>query len=424
VFVKNLETVQGDQRDVILISIGYGPTEPGARTMSMNFGPLNRQGGERRLNVAITRATSEVVIFASFGPEMIDLTRSGARAVQDLKHYLEFAERGPVALGAAIRSMGGLSGYDSDFEMAVAEGLRKRGWELRTQVGVSKFRVDLGVIHPDAPGRFLAGIECDGATYHSSPSARDRDRVRHIILEQLGWRLVRLWSTDWFLDSAACLDRLERQLRGLLEQDRTASSAELEPETTATPEAQCPLKTEDPLLVPEPVAPLPIRADHGETAGELALEIDPTRFYDADYIPVLAALVLAIIAAESPITLRRLARLVARRHGFQRTGREIMRVVRETAERLARITLSGDGDDVLWAVGTVPAPTMSYRGPSVSDEPRTWAETPHPEKLGFALAFLDQADPARAMADALKLGRLTAPTRQEFEALMADARRL
>ena len=176
--------------------------------------------------------------------------------------------------------------------------------------------------------------------------------------------------------------------------------------------------------MPEPVAPLPIRADHGETAGELALEIDPTRFYDADYIPVLAALVLAIIAAESPITLRRLARLVARRHGFQRTGREIMRVVRETAERLARITLSGDGDDVLWAVGTVPAPTMSYRGPSVSDEPRTWAETPHPEKLGFALAFLDQADPARAMADALKLGRLTAPTRQEFEALMADARRL
>ena len=238
VFVKNLETVQGDQRDVILISIGYGPTEPGARTMSMNFGPLNRQGGERRLNVAITRATSQVVIFASFGPEMLDLTRTSARAVQDLKHYLEFAERGPAALGAAIRSMGGVDGYDSDFEMAVAEGLRNRGWDVRTQVGVSKFRVDLGVIHPDAPGRFLAGIECDGATYHSSPSARDRDRVRHIILEQLGWRLVRLWSTDWFLDPTACLDRLECQLRSLLEADRAASVLESESGVMAVVEAE------------------------------------------------------------------------------------------------------------------------------------------------------------------------------------------
>jgi hypothetical protein len=183
VFVKNLETVQGDQRDVILISIGYGPTEPGARTMSMNFGPLNRQGGERRLNVAITRATSEVMVFASFGPEMIDLTRTSARAVQELKHYLEFAERGLVALGAAVRP-GGYDDYDSDFEAAVATALRARGWDVRTQVGVSKFRIDLGVVHPETPGRFLAGIECDGATYHAMPSARDRDRVRQIILEQ------------------------------------------------------------------------------------------------------------------------------------------------------------------------------------------------------------------------------------------------
>ena len=123
VFVKNLETVQGDQRDVILLSIGYGPTTPGGRTMSMNFGPLNRQGGERRLNVAITRATTEVVVFASFDPSMIDLSRTSARAVRDLKHYLDFAARGPVALGEAIESVS-TDRYDSDFELAVAERLR------------------------------------------------------------------------------------------------------------------------------------------------------------------------------------------------------------------------------------------------------------------------------------------------------------
>lgn len=424
VFVKNLETVQGDQRDVILISIGYGPTELGAKTMSMNFGPLNRQGGERRLNVAITRATSEVVIFASFGPEMIDLTRTGARAVQELKHYLDFAERGPAALGGGIRPMGGMHSYDSDFEMAVAEGLRTRGWDLRTQVGVSKFRVDLGVVHPDAPGRFLAGIECDGATYHASPSARDRDRVRHIILEQLGWRLLRLWSTDWFLDPKACMDRLDDRLRELLEQNRAAPPLEsengsacaikLDAEDTAEPDERG--------TDAQPADPVLIRAN---VAGALSIPsgaLDPARFYDADYTPILAALILEIVSTETVVTLRRLARLIARRHGFQRTGREIVRLVRETADPIARVMATQDNEDVIWSRDTEPTPTMAFRGLNMGEEPRSWAEVPYPEKLGFALGFLGRADPVRAMADALKLGRVTAQTREEFEALLMRAR--
>ena len=427
VFVKNLETVQGDQRDVILISVGYGPTEPGAKTMSMNFGPLNRQGGERRLNVAITRATSEVVIFASFGPEMIDLTRTSARAVQELKHYLDFAERGPAALGGGIRPMGGMNGYDSDFEMAVAEGLRKRGWDLRTQVGVSKFRVDLGVVHPDAPGRFLAGIECDGATYHASPSARDRDRVRHIILEQLGWRLLRLWSTDWFLDPAACLDRLDGRLQELLEQDRAALAPGSEPEAEPEPEPDEGATTSNSArqaeaVDTEPPEPALIRADGAAPSPAQPVAVNSARFYDADYAPTLAALVEAIITGESLVTLRRLARLIARRHGFQRTGREIVRLVRETAEPLGRIVTAEDDEEIVWASRIEPVPTMAFRGLSIGREPRPWTEVPYPEKLGFAKGFLDEADPTRAMADALKLGRLTALTREEFETLIIGAR--
>lgn len=423
VFVKNLETVQGDQRDVILISIGYGPTEPGAATMSMNFGPLNRQGGERRLNVAITRATSEVLIFTSFGPEMIDLTRSSSRAVQELKHYLEYAERGPAALGAAIRSMGGMHDYDSDFEMAVAERLRHLGWDVRTQVGVSKFRVDLGVIHPDAPGRFLAGIECDGATYHSSPSARDRDRVRHIILEQLGWRLLRLWSTDWFLDPTPCLDRLDRRLRELLEEDRR----------TAPPIEQGAFIAPDPEIAAEPIdavaevlpgEPKSIQTSSVSSRAEAMAAPDPARFYDADYAPTLAAIAGAIISDESVITLRRLARLIARRHGFQRTGREIVRTVRDTVEPLARITSGADGEDIVWAPSIEPTASVPFRGLAIGDEPRAWVETPYPEKLGFALDFVHHADPARAMADTLRLGRLTTPTREEFAVLLDGARKL
>lgn len=220
VFIKNLETVQGDQRDTIMISTGYGPTVPGGRTMSMNFGPLNNSGGERRLNVAITRATTDVLVFSSFDASMIDLTRTSAQGVRDLKHYVDYADRGPVALGEAVVSLGGEDSYDSDFEFVVADGLRKRGWRVQPQVGISKFRIDLGIIHPDFSGKFLAGIECDGATYHSSPSARDRDRVRHIVLENLGWRLHRIWSTAFFLDPERVLDETHSALDALLNESR------------------------------------------------------------------------------------------------------------------------------------------------------------------------------------------------------------
>ncbi len=219
-FVKNLETVQGDERDVIILSLGYGPTEPGARTMSMNFGPLNRQGGERRLNVAITRAKYEVLVFASMDYTMIDLGRTQAQAVADMRDYLEYAERGICALAGQSSERYGIDSFDSEFERSVALALRARGWKVLSQVGVSRFRVDLGVVHPDQPGKYLAGVECDGATYHSSPSARDRDRIRQQVLESLGWRFARIWSTDYFRSPEDVIENIHGKLQSLLEGDR------------------------------------------------------------------------------------------------------------------------------------------------------------------------------------------------------------
>lgn len=221
IFVKNLENVQGDQRDVIFISVGYGPDTPGAKTMSMNFGPLNRVGGERRLNVAITRATSETMIFASFDPDMIDLTRTKSDAIRDLKHYLEFAKGGTEALGRAVQSVGGVNQYDSAFEEAVAIALRKKGFTVHTQIGISKFRIDLGIPHPENLGKYIAGIECDGATYHSSPSAKDRDRVRQAILESKGWKLIRIWSTDYFNNPEATIQKVVEKLNEIIASDKT-----------------------------------------------------------------------------------------------------------------------------------------------------------------------------------------------------------
>ncbi|QWT21320.1 DUF4011 domain-containing protein [Bacillus sp. NP157] len=218
VIVKNLETVQGDERDVIMLGIGYGPTTPGANVMSMNFGPLNKEGGWRRLNVAVTRARREMLVFTSFDPAMIDLNRTSARAVGDLRHFIEFAQRGPRALAEAVR--GSVGGHESPFERFVADGLRAKGWQVVPQIGVSRFRIDLGVVHPDRPGDYLVGVECDGATYHSAATARDRDKVRGAILQGLGWKLLRVWSTEWWVDREGALERLHLAMVALLEQSR------------------------------------------------------------------------------------------------------------------------------------------------------------------------------------------------------------
>ena len=235
VFVKNLETVQGDERDIIMLGITFGPVEAGSRKMSMNFGPLNKDGGWRRLNVAVTRARKSMLLFTSFDAGMIDLSRTSAAAVRDLKHFIEFADRGPKAL-AEVHS-DSLGSTESPFEDAVMAMLERRGWSVRPQIGVSGYRIDLGIVHPDHPGDFLAGIECDGAMYHSALTARDRDKVRQAVLENLGWTIVRIWSTDFWIDREGAMEKVFSQLEEVFEADRQARS---EKEEAASPCGRAP----------------------------------------------------------------------------------------------------------------------------------------------------------------------------------------
>ena len=205
-FVKNLENVQGDERDVILISVGYGKDEHGY--MSMNFGPINREGGERRLNVLITRARRRCVVYSNFNWKEIDLNRTNAQGVRSLKSFLRYAETGvmdvPVDDGREP---------DSPFEEAVGNALSERGYEVHYQVGSAGFFIDLAVVDSRHRGRYLIGIECDGRAYHSSKSARDRDRLRQEVLEDLGWTIHRIWSTDWFRNPRQQLARVEEAIK-------------------------------------------------------------------------------------------------------------------------------------------------------------------------------------------------------------------
>lgn len=203
-FVKNLETVQGDERDTIIFSIAYGKDEQGR--LLHNFGPLNRRGGERRLNVAATRAKSNVQLVSSMHAGDIDLKRTSAEGARLLREYLDFAENGEEALQRSI-TVGSDDQFDSDFELEVCEFLREKGYVVDTQVGCSGYRIDLGLKKPNSSD-YLMAIECDGAAYHSSKNARDRDRLRQEILERMGWKFYRIWSTDWFKNQVIEKQRL------------------------------------------------------------------------------------------------------------------------------------------------------------------------------------------------------------------------
>ncbi len=262
-FVKNLESVQGDERDVILFSITYGPDEHGR--VSMNFGPLNRDGGERRLNVAVTRARRRVVVFCSMEPSAIDLGRTDRVGVRHLRRFLEYAQRGAGVLGgiagaAESRGVGAI-------ERAVAARLRERGHEVEEDVGVGGCRIGLAVRQGE---KLVLGIEFDGDGYARSRAARDRDRLRTSVLEGLGWSLVRVWSVEWRLNPGGVIESLERAIaeaqRSVREApvaSEAAGAAVVRDESARVGSSVAPPVREAPLVR----EPEPYRAWEGEQRG-------------------------------------------------------------------------------------------------------------------------------------------------------------
>lgn len=208
-FIKNLENVQGDERDVILISMTYGPAAAGAKVYQ-RFGPVNSDTGWRRLNVLLTRSRKRMQVFTSMSSADIVAGESSRRGVVALKDLLAFLETGIVH---ATRHTGRQP--DSDFEIAVIDRLEQRGYTCVPQIGVAGFFIDIAVVDPANEGHYLMGIECDGATYHSAKTVRDRDRLREAVLKRLGWRIRRIWSTDWFKNPDAEMQRILHELQQL-----------------------------------------------------------------------------------------------------------------------------------------------------------------------------------------------------------------
>ncbi len=322
-FVKNLENVQGDERDVIFISIGYGRAANGYLTM--NFGPLNQDGGERRLNVLITRARRRCEVFTNLKGDDIDLSSTNARGVVALKRYLQYAETGKsdivIPTGKAA---------DSLFEEEVAYALRNLGYQVDHQIGSAGYFIDLGVKDPEHPGRYLLGIECDGATYHSAQSARDRDRLRQQVLEGLGWRIHRIWSTDWFRRSDRELEKAAKAIE--------AAKVHIPSSLKPPPESDIPDPSERG-KGPESETPNNVPKQSREPLKYKPAEpIISTNGRDLHAVSpfVMAKWIQAIVKIESPMHLDEVARRIATAVGVGQVGSRIQDTVNTAARQAAR----------------------------------------------------------------------------------------
>lgn len=435
VIVKNIENIQGDERDVMLFSITFGPDEAGK--FSVNFGALNGDGGEKRLNVAVTRARREMHIVSSIRADSIDLSKTRAVGVRDFKAFLDYAERGAIALPAADE--GSLGPAESPFEESVVDALEAKGWEVRTQIGVSGFRIDLGVVHPKRSGAFIAGIECDGAQYHSSATARDRDKVRQAVLEGLGWKILRIWSTSWFRNSNEVCDRVHVSLLQLLEEEEEEEESgavvfspdSLEPVSLGIADQNLEPEGGDPDSIEESGRPdalsldtVPIiiagrKGDQADAEIGVAIEgaaLNPDQFYEPSYLPVLSELVCSIVENEAPIVLSRLIREVTHRHGWQRSGAKI---VKQVSLCLELVECHREGDvSFCWPIGRY-FKRMPYHGigkGAIREVSRTQIATVIDEHIK---QLENSEDAIRELARLLSIGRLSKDAREYLETCLS-----
>ena len=349
-FVKNLETVQGDERDVIYLCVGYGKNEDGQ--MTMNFGPLNQEGGYRRLNVAITRAKEKVVVFSSIHPDDMDISKTESRGVKLLKYYLDFAIKGVESFREEIESHPEMD-FDSPFEKEVYDALTEKGLQLRNQVGCSRYRIDLAVVDEEKQGRFILGIECDGAMYHSPKTARDRDRLRQEVLERLGWRIHRVWSTDWIRNPKREVERILNTVANAKEEMRPVELEQSKSEDEESKSEDFYSNSRDSIDTNRTTQeyPEPMKSISDLPEGVVPYSKTPVihmgrpeQLYGAD-IQEVEEVVLKIVNHEGPIHIQETARRVAEFWGMRRVGKRVIGIVKNAVSGSESVKRK---DDFLW----------------------------------------------------------------------------
>ena len=395
-FVKNLETVQGDERDVIFISIGYGRDADGR--VDMNFGPLNWDGGERRLNVLITRAKLRCEVFTNLTADDIELHRTSSPGLAKLKAFLAYA-----AAGADGGDSGSGGEQAPPFQRAVGGTLAEMGYQLRHRVGGEGHSVALAILDPDRAGRYLLGIECDGPTYHSSRWARDRDRLRQEVLDSLGWRMHRIWSTEWFKNP----ERERHRVAQAVENAKTDTAAKAQRAGPA------------PYIKRDDAGPM------GTTDGEIPeyklaspkIAIEGREFSTAPDA-ALALWVAEVVEVESPIRPDEVARRIAEAANVGRGRRFQELVERSITHAVEAGRVLRRGEFLWWTDMDQPVLRNRSKPPTASRKIGLVA----PEEIAVAVrrvvsgAYgIDQSDVAGLVVRLLGFGRVTIEMKARIE---------
>ncbi len=351
-FVKNLETIQGDERDAIFLSIGYGFDQD--RRLHKNFGPLNHEGGQRRLNVLITRARERCVVFSNFRASDLQLDANAPSGTQALKVFLDYAENRNLQ---SVLPTG--ADTDSPFEDAVYEFLTSHGYTVSKQVGCAGYRIDLAVVDAKAPGRYLLGIECDGAQYHSSPVARDRDRLRQQVLEGLGWTLHRIWSTDWYRNRA---DTGKRLLKAVERAKLSEMTVPIKPAVQPTKQEPVNPASDEPTEPPVYEA-CPKVPDYVECT-DLGIPIDG-ELHKKDPVE-LAIAITRVVRIESPVHTDEAVSRIRSLWGLKKAGKRIKDAIESgVADAQRSGTVRREGEFLWWAVEELEIPMRRRAKPRI-----------------------------------------------------------
>lgn len=392
VFIKNLENVQGDERDEIFFSICYAKDASGK--LRMNFGPLNRAGGERRLNVAITRARCCLRVFSTLTHEQIDLSRTSAVGARHLREFLRRAADVGSSVAAVERGPSGA------LELEVSEALRETGYTVHADIGCGGYRVDLAVVHPERPGEFVLGVECDGPHYRSAASARDRDRLRAEVLKGLGWRLHRVWMPSWVEDREGQVKALAEAVKQAVEDSRRPRAMEASPEVVASPE-------QAPDALREASAPRPpeFTTNAGAALAAAMLPVSPYVLAKvplveegADFFAPTSALrirgqIQLVLEQEAPIHEDLLARRVLEAWRLSKLTPRVRSRIEEQLRELTQRGMVVATGEILWEGARGPSQYTGVRGAHPERE-AAWLP---PEEVANAAALV--------LSQALSLGR-------------------
>ena len=413
-FIKNLENVQGDERDVILFSVGYGPDATGR--VSMNFGPLNRTGGERRLNVAVSRARYEMIIYSTLRSDMIDLNRTSSIGVAGLKRFLEYAEKGTRNIVNSAANP--LSDTSASIENIIADKLRSLGYTVHTDIGCSGYKIDIGIVDTQNESNYQLGIICDGKNYQRTKTARDREIVQNNVLKTLGWTICRIWTMDWWEKPDEVIASIQQAISRKKESEANVETDTAQTNTTpatiteekqnekpastpkrSTNEVSLLLKTSPTATEKQTVSTLvaPSRLQDYESTKVTPDKYLPEDFFLPESYPVLTSQIQKIIENEAPVSKSLLCKKILSEWGISRLGPRIEAHIETVFKALNTYNTEHDGYVYCWKDKEQCSSYLAYRPDSDRD-----VTDISPEEIANAIQQILTDSISLPMADLIK----------------------